>query len=340
MTQTGPTTAAVPAAGSPPAGAARGGRRPARRRRGGLDRTSLMVVFLGLPFAFYVVMVLYPFTQATYYSLTAWTGFSAEQPFVGLGNYARLAGDARFLTALGNSLTLLVVVPALVMVASFALACLLTFGGSTAGSVKGLRGTAFYRVVSFFPYVVPAIVIGIIWAQVYDPSGGLLNGVLTGVGLDRFTDFPWLGDVDTAMAATIAVIVWAFVGFYMVLFVASIQGIDPELFEAARLDGAGRVRSALSIALPGIAGSVRTAYVYMGILALDAFVYLQALNPNGGPDSSTLVVTQQIFSTAFSQGQFGLACAMGVVLAVVTLLFVGAVFGVARLLGVRGGARA
>ncbi|ROP34526.1 carbohydrate ABC transporter permease [Pseudokineococcus lusitanus] len=312
----------------------------ARGRRLSFDRVSLMVVFLGLPFAFYVVMVLYPFTQATYYSVTAWTGFSPEQPFVGLDNYVRLAGDAQFLNSLGNSLTLLVVVPAVTLVLSFALACVLTFGGSTAGAVRGLRGTAFYRVVSFFPYVVPAIVIGIIWSQVYNPSNGLLNGLLVGVGLDGFTDFAWLGQASTAMAATIAVIVWAFVGFYMVLFVAAIQNIDPELFEAARLDGAGRVRTALSIALPGIAGSVRTAYVYMGILALDAFVYMQALNPTGGPESSTLVVTQQVFTTAFAQGQFGIACAMGVVLAVVTLVFVGLVFGVARLLGVRGGARA
>ncbi|WP_299038437.1 carbohydrate ABC transporter permease [uncultured Pseudokineococcus sp.] len=337
MTQTGPMTAAVPAAGTPQQGAPPPAR---RRRRAGLDRISLMVVFLGVPFAFYVLMVLYPFTQATYYSLTAWTGFSPEQPFVGLGNYARLAGDPTFLSALGNSLTLLLVVPLVTLTASFALAVLITFGGRSAGGVRGLRGSGFYRVVSFFPYVVPAIVIGIIWSQVYNPANGLLNGTLTAVGLDRFTDFPWLGDVDTAMAATVVVIIWSFVGFYMVLFVAAIQSIDTELFEAARLDGAGRFRSAVHVALPGIAGSVRTAYVYMGILALDAFVYMQALNPSGGPEGSTLVVTQEIYSTAFSQGQFGVACAMGVVLAAVTLAFVGAVFAVARLLGVRGGARA
>ncbi|MEJ5943733.1 sugar ABC transporter permease [Pseudokineococcus basanitobsidens] len=337
MAQPGPATAAASADGAPRAS----GPAPAvRRRRVGLDRISLVVVFLGIPFAFYLLMVLYPFTQAAYYSVTAWTGFSPEQPFVGLANYARLAGDAQFLTALGNSVLLLVVVPALTMVLSFALAVLLTFGGPSAGGVRGLRGSAFYRVVSFFPYVVPAIVIGIIWSQIYNPANGLLNGVLTGVGADRFTDFAWLGNPSTAMGASIAVIVWAFIGFYMVLFVAAIQSIDTELFEAARLDGAGRVRTALSVALPGIAGSVRTAYVYMGILALDAFVYMQALNPTGGPQSSTLVVTQDIYTTAFSQGQFGIACAMGVVLALVTLAFVGIVFGVFRLLGVRGGARA
>lgn len=337
MTQTGPTTAAVPAAGTPQAATPP----PAqRRRRAGLDRTSLIVVFLGVPFTFYVLMVLYPFTQAAYYSLTAWTGFSPEQPFVGLDNYLRLLEDTKFLTALGNSVLLLVLVPAVTMVLSFALAVLITFGGPSAGGVRGLRGSSFYRVVSFFPYVVPAIVIGIIWSQIYNPGNGLLNGTLTALGGDRFADFAWLGLPDTAMAASVVVIVWAFIGFYMVLFVAAIQSIDLELFEAARLDGAGRVRTALSVALPGIAGSVRTAYVYMGILALDAFVYMQALNPTGGPRNSTLVVTQDIYTTAFTDGQFGVACAMGVVLALVTLAFVGAVFGVFRLLGVRSGARA
>ncbi|WP_380169674.1 carbohydrate ABC transporter permease [Jannaschia sp. R86511] len=298
----------------------------------------MIVVFLGLPFALYLLLVLYPFTQAAYYSLTAWTGFSAEQPFVGLANYARLAGDDRFLTALGNSATLLLVVPVVTLVLSFALAVLVTFGGSSHGGVRGLGSAGFYRVVSFFPYVVPAIVIGIIWSQVYNPANGLLNGALTAVGLDRFADFAWLGSSDTAMTASIVVIVWSFIGFYMVLFVAAIKGIPAELFEAARLDGAGRFRSAVHVALPGVLGSVRTAYVYMGILALDAFVYMQALNPSGGPDSSTLVITQQIYTTAFSQGQFGLACAMGVVLAVVTFGFVTAVLSVSRLVERRLGA--
>lgn len=298
-----------------------------------------MVVFLGIPFVFYVVLVLYPFTQAAYYSLTAWTGFSPSQPFVGLDNYVSLFHDDLFRTSVANSLLLLVVVPVVTLVLSFVLASLVTFGGRTTGGVRGLGSSGFYRVVSFFPYVVPAIVIGIIWSQIYDPSTGLLNGVLTGTGLSRFANFAWLGDPGTAMGATVVVIVWAFIGFYMVLFVAAIRGIPVELFEAARLDGAGRFRSAWSVAIPGIAGSIRSAYVYMGILALDAFVYLQALNPSGGPGNSTLVITQEIYSTAFRQGRFGLACAMGVVLAVITFVFVGAVFGVSRALAGRRGGR-
>lgn len=337
MATADPATRQAPSGdGTPPR--PRPGRSP--RGRWDLDRVSLVAVFLGIPFAFYVLMVLYPFTQAAYYSLTGWSGFSATQPFVGLDNYVRLAQDDGFRNALGNSITLLVVVPAVTIVASFALAVLVTFGGPTSGGVRGLRGSSVYRIVSFFPYVVPAIVIGIIWSQVYNPANGLLNGLLTLVGLDRFADFAWLGDATTAMSASVVVIVWAFIGFYMVLFVAAIRSIDLELFEAARLDGAGRFRTAVHVAVPGIAGSVRTAYVYMGILALDAFVYMQALNPSGGPDGSTKVVTQEIYETAFSQGQFGLACAMGVVLAVVTLVFTAVVFAVARAVRGTDGARA
>ena len=95
--------------------------------------------------------------------------------------------------------------------------------GPSHGQVRGLRGSSFYRVVSFFPYVIPAIVIAILWNMIYTPSG-LLNGLLGLVGIDT-NQFAWLGDERTAMGATIFVIVWSMVGFYMVLFIAAIKGI-------------------------------------------------------------------------------------------------------------------
>lgn len=304
---------------------------PKVRRRPDLNRASLILVFLILPFCLYALMVLWPFAQAVSYSLTSWGGFSPDKPFVGLDNYVEILHDSTFLTAVRNSVLLAVLLPAVTLVLAFAFAVLVTVGGSTAGGVRGVRGASFYRIVSFFPYVIPAIVIGIVWAQVYDPANGLLNAILTGLGADRMDSFAWLGEKRTAMAATIAVIVWGLVGFYLVLFVASIRGIDPEVLEAARLDGAGRVRISLSIVAPYLAGSIRSAYIYLGIMALDAFVYMQALNPTGGPDNSTLVITQQVYTTAFAKNDFGRACAMGVVLAVTTFAFVGVVHLVGRI---------
>ncbi|MGI8458502.1 MAG: carbohydrate ABC transporter permease [Propionibacteriaceae bacterium] len=308
-------------------------RRP--RRKLTFDKVSFVLVFLGLPLAIYVIFVVSPFLQAIYYSLTDWSGFTTSQNFVGIANYTRVLTDSIFLKAIRNNLILVVVLPLITIVLALALASLLTVSGSNRGQTRGLRGSEFYRVVSFFPYVIPAIVTGVMWGRIYDPSNGLLNGILTTLGIDSAASFPWLGDERTAMGATMFVIVWGFVGFYMVLFVAAIKGIPAEIFEAARIDGAGRLRTAVRITVPLIRDNVQTAYVYMGILALDAFVYMAALNPGGGPNNSTLVMSQQLLSTAFTKGQFGVACAMGVVLAVITLAFSGLVFGVNRLTGGR-----
>lgn len=315
---TAPTLNLAPEAAAVP-------RRGGRLGAGGYDRLSLLVVFIGAPLALYVAFVVWPMIQAVVYSLTDWSGFTAGFQFIGFGNYLQLMADESFLIAIRNNLTMLVVMPIITLAIGFALAIMVTIGGDMRGGVSGVRGAAFYRVAAFFPGVIPSIIVGIIFAQVYDPNNGILNGILTGVGLEQFRSFAWLGNPATAMGATIAAVVWASAGFYMVLFVAAIRGIDTELFDAARLDGAGRVRIALSIVLPGIAKNVKSAYIYVGIAALDVFVFLQAFNADGGPQRSTLGITQEIYSAAFLDGRFGLACAMGVVLTLLTFIFVGLV---------------
>jgi N-acetylglucosamine transport system permease protein len=292
-----------------------------------------MAVFLGLPLAIFLIFVIYPFGQALYYSMTDWSGFTPTYNFVGLDNFKALYHDTTFMQSMRNNIKLAIVVPLVTIVLALAIATVVTVGGPTKGNVRGIRGSGFYRVVSFFPYVVPAIVIGLIWAQVYDPSAGILNATLTKVGLSGFQNFAWLGDVRTAMPASMFVIIWSFVGFYTVLFVAAIKGIPAELYEAARMDGAGRFRTAISITLPMVRDTVQTAYIYLGIVALDAFVYMQALNPNGGPNNTTRTMSQELYNTAFRKGQFGYATAMGVVLAVVTLVFAVIVFAVNHLTG-------
>jgi ABC-type glycerol-3-phosphate transport system permease component len=301
------------------------------------EKASFMLVFLGIPLLIYLIFVISPFVQAFYYSLTDWSGFSKHMNFVGLDNYFRLTQDSVFLKAVTNIIVLVVILPPLVIVLSLTLATLVTVGGVSRGEVRGLAHSDIYRIISFFPYTVPAIVIGIVWAQIYDPSSGLVNGILTGVGFSAFKSFAWLGEERTAMAASIFVITWSMVGFYMVLFVAAIKGIPGEVYEAARVDGAGRFRTAISITVPMIRDTIRTAYIYLGILALDAFVYMQALNSNGGPNNSTLVISQDLLNTAFKKGKFGYASSMGATLAIITLVFAALVFLVFYLTGERKG---
>jgi N-acetylglucosamine transport system permease protein len=311
--------------------------RAARWRRKNLtfDKVSFALVFLGVPLLVYLVLVLSPFVQAIGYSLTSWSGFDASTPFVGLANYVRAFNDPDFLISVRNSVTLVIVLPVVIIAIAIALASLVTIGGASSGPVRGVRGGEFYRILLFFPYIIPAIAVGIMWGQIFDPSNGLLNGLLTGIGLRDFASYPWLGDARTAMPATMFVMTWAMVGFYVVIFVAAIKALPAEIFEAARLDGAGRFRIALTITVPMMRANIRTSLIYTGIFALDAFVFMSALNAGGGPQNSTLVISQELFKTAFTKGQFGYACAMGVVLAAITLLFAGVVFLVDRLTGGR-----
>jgi N-acetylglucosamine transport system permease protein len=307
--------------------------RPGRRLS--FDNVSFFAVFLGLPVTVFAVFVLWPFAQAAYYALTDWGGFSPDYNVIGLENFGDLWSDKLFRRAVRNNVILAVVVPLATIVVALTFATLMTIGGSSHGQLQGVRGSGFYRVVSFFPYVVPAIVIGLIWSKIFDPTSGLLNGTLTKLGLDQFEAFAWLGEQSTARWAVIFVVMWGFVGFYMVLFIAAIKGIPAELYDAARIDGCGRLRMTFAVTIPMIRDAVQTAYIYLGIFALDAFVYVQAMTPTGGPENSTLTISQRLFRTAFTEGKFGYASAMGVVLAAVTLLFAGVVFTVNWLTGGR-----
>ena len=306
-----------------------------RRKHLTFDKVSFALVFLGVPLVLYVVLVLSPFVQAVVYSLTSWTGFDTSMSFIGLANYVNAFTDPTFLISVRNSVELVVVLPIVVIALALALASLVTIGGPSNGQVRGVRFGEFYRIVLFFPYIIPAIAVGIMFSQVFDPSNGLLNGLLTSVGLKSFASYPWLGDTRTAMISSMFVMSWASIGFYMVIFVAAIKALPAEIYEAARLDGASRLLIALRVTVPMLRSSIRTSLIYTGIFALDAFVFMSALNPGGGPDDSTLVISQELFKTAFTKGQFGLACAMGVVLAGITLLYAAIVFLVDRLTGGR-----
>lgn len=286
------------------------------------SRILFFALFLGVPMLVYVVFVVSPFLQAFYYSLTDWRGLARAPQFIGLDNYITLFQDPIFLKALRNNVIFMIVLPVVTISLAFALAILVTVGGNTRGAIRGIRGATIFRVVSFFPYVIPAVVVGILFAFIYSPNGGLLNGLLNLplnlVGLD--ISIAWLGDRRFALLAIVAAVVWSLVGFYMVLFVAAIKSIPSEVIEAARIDGAGRFRISIAVILPMIRENVSTAAVYMGIMALDMFVYISVMTPSGGIGKSTEVVSRYLYQTAFSDSRFGMASAMGVVMALITML--------------------
>ncbi len=276
---------------------------------------QLIVPFLAPALLLYGLFVLWPYAQAIYLSLTSWRGVSAEKPFVGLDNYQRLIEDSRFVEALSRNAQLLVVLPTVTLSIALLFAALFTQGG------QGVRGAGFYRVVFFFPQIITAVIVGMLWSYVYNPQVGLLNGVLRNVGLGALQR-TWLGDPATILWSIAAVGVWSSVGFYMVIFMASMQSIPTSFYEAATLDGASRWRSFTDITLPLMSETLRTSFIYIAIFALDFFVLVQVMTGGGstGASRNAEVAALYMYNTAFDKNRWGLSAAIGVVLLLLTLL--------------------
>ncbi|MDT3395525.1 sugar ABC transporter permease [Streptomyces sp. B1866] len=281
--------------------------------------------FLALPVAIYGIFVVSPFVQAFQISLTEWKGVRGTARYIGLDNYDTLLHSDEFWNALKHNAIMLAIVPLITLALGLFFAFMLNVGGrSRKGAVvAGVRGSAVYKFVFFFPQVISITIIAVIWFNVYnpDPHDGMLNALLGAVGLDSWQS-SWLGDKGLALACIMAVMVWANVGFYVVLFSAAMANIPREIYEAALLDGAGRFPTFFRVTLPLLWDTVQTGWVYMGIIAMDGFVFVQIMSVNmGGPNGATDVVPLRLYQTAFSESRYGYASAMGIAMLVVTLLF-------------------
>jgi len=216
--------------------------------------------------------------------------------------------------ALTRNLQLLIVLPLVTITISLLFAALFTQGG------KGIRGSSFYRIVFFFPQVISAVIVGMLFTYVYNPQYGLLNGFLRGIGLDSLTR-AWLGNPATILWAIAAVAVWSGVGFYMVIFIASMQSIPTSFYEAAVLDGATRWIQFRDITLPLMWETIRTALIYIAIAALDFFTLVQVMTGGGSSGSARKaeVAALYMYNEAFTKSRWGSASAVGVILLILTL---------------------
>ncbi|WP_414644467.1 carbohydrate ABC transporter permease [Brachybacterium sp.] len=284
----------------------------ARRRRArpsAVARGPLIPYLFILPaFLVYGAFALYPLGRAAQFSLFEWKGFGAST-FVGLGNYVDLAGDAAFLRAIGNALVLIVFYAVIPLVVGLVLAAILRRGQ--------VRGMGFFRTVIFLPQVIALVVVAVAWRQIYSPYG-LLNDALRAVGLDALAR-GWLGDPGTALAAVGFIGTWVEMGLVMLLMLSGMSRIPAELFEAARLDGAGAVREFFAITLPAVRGEITVALVLTIIAALKTFD-LVYMTTSGGPGNTTTVPSFEVYFRAFELRSVGSASAVAIVLTV--LIFV------------------
>jgi raffinose/stachyose/melibiose transport system permease protein len=263
---------------------------------------------------FLAVFFAVPAVQAFQYALTDWDGYSAEFNYVGLENIVRaVTGDDLFTNAFGNNVRFMLVVVIAQTLVSLGLALLLT---------KNSRGNVFLRALFFFPTVLSSISVAFIWKFIYDPNFGLANTVLEAVGLGAFKS-SFLGDPNTALYWVAFTQVWFHAGQLMVVFVAGLQSIPRELYEAAEVDGAGRWRRFTVITWPMIAPATSIVVAYTTVQSFKAFDLIIGLGGNP-PKASLDILSTRIYST-FANSEFGYAAAQSLLfmalIGVVTFVF-------------------
>lgn len=285
------------------------------RRYRTLDKYRFIAGFLAIPLAFYAVFVVSPFLQAIYYAFTDWSGGPVAN-FIGFDNFVKMWNDERFWDSTVTSLTLLVVAPVVTLVLGMFFAYMITAGGRhrRGQAIAGVAGSSLYKVVYFFPQVLSVAIVAVVWGRVFNTNAGLINGGLNSLGIKGPA---WLGgEYGLALIATLTVICWSFVGFYVVLFSAAMGAIPKDIHEAALLDGAGRGTTFFRVTLPLIRDTVRTGWIYMGIQALDSFAIVLVMMP-----PHAMKVTPVFLYERFREGQFGYATAIGVVLLLLSVVF-------------------
>lgn len=262
----------------------------------------------------YLVFVMYPLFQTVQISFTDWDGLSAEREGVGLENYADAVGDERLRLGLWNNLKWVVGswVP---QAFGLFLAALL--------SATWIRGRTAFRAVFFLPATLSLVVVGVMWAAIYNPIWGALNSALEAVGLESLTR-AWLGEQATALWAVIGAAGWTYFGFAMVIFLAGMQGIDPSLYEASSLDGAGTVSQFRFITVPALRNQINLLLVISFINTLKQFDLLFIMT-GGGPGNSSEVIGVYIYNLIQLRRQVGYGSAIAVILTV-SVLIVSAIF--------------
>jgi multiple sugar transport system permease protein len=258
--------------------------------------------------AFVLVFVVYPFGSILVHAFTRWDGYG-DPTFIGTRNFEFLLRDQTFLSALRNNVFFALSVP-IQLVVPLVLAFLIH---------ERIPGWRLYRSTYFLPAIYSTIVLGVL-ARLALAVDGPLNQALRGIGLGGLAR-EWLGESSTALPAILLVFVWANFGYNVVIYLAAMSGIDPQLPEAARIDGAGQLRILRDVFVPDLRRAMEIVLVTSTINAFAyMFTYVFTIT-NGGPGFSTYVVEFAIYNNAFTFQRLGYACAMGLVLTLAISMF-------------------
>ena len=250
-----------------------------------------------------LMFTIWPTVQALYLSFTNATSLGLNNKFVGLDNYIYMFHDKSFIQALINTAKLMAVVPVITIFCSLVLAFVL--------NQCKLKEMVLYRTLFYFPNIVSLTVVGIIWSFVSHPNVGIVNKILGAVGLESLQR-SWLGDSKTALWCIAFTLLWQAAGYYMVMHIAAMDGISPEIYESATLDGASAWRKLVSITMPLMKDIIGITFVLALSGTINLSFVLSQVMTGGGPNGASSVLLQYMYTQGFVNGNFGYAMAITV----------------------------
>ena len=250
-----------------------------------------------------LMFTIWPTAQALYLSFTNATSLGLNNKFLGLDNYIYMFHDKSFIQALTNTAKLMAVVPVITIFCSLVLAFVL--------NQCKLKEMVLYRTLFYFPNIVSLTVVGIIWSFVFHPNVGIVNKILGAVGLESLQR-SWLGDSKTALWCIAFTLLWQAAGYYMVMHIAAMDGISPEIYESATLDGASAWRKLISITMPLMKDIIGITFVLALSGTINLSFVLSQVMTGGGPNGASSVLLQYMYTQGFVNGNFGYAMAITV----------------------------
>ena len=249
-------------------------------------------------------------------SLYRMGGITNKQTFIGFENFKTLMGDKNFLQAMQNSILIIVLVTICTIVIAILFATLLQRGN--------FKGNNFFRIIFYIPNILSIVVIAGIFGAIYNPTTGLLNTFLRAIGLDALAR-NWMSESNIVIYSVIFALVWQAIGYYMVMYMASMAAIPPDYYEAASLDGATELQMFSKITFPLIWSNIRTTLTFYIISTINlSFLFVQIMS-DGGPNGKTEVFLNYMYKQAYGNGAYGYGMAIGVVVFIFSFVLSGIV---------------
>lgn len=277
-------------------------------------RDKKAILFFVMPaFIWFVAIALIPVFQSAGYSLLDWNGVG-EGTFIGIKNYQKMFSDPVFFKSLLNSFLLAAASVFIQLPISLILALVLA---------NGVKGENAFRNIYFIPVIISGTVIAHIWMKIYHPSYGLLNSLLGAVGLENLQR-EWLGSEATALAAVFVPMVWQYIGYHMLLLYSSAKSISPEVYDAAKVDGANKWQISTRIIVPMIIPMIKACVIFAVIGSLKSFDLIYILT-NGGPVNTTMVPSLMMYRGIFTTNEYGYASSIAIFIILECLLFTGVI---------------